>query len=1034
MTRRLVIALLAGAAALPAASALAADAPSGRVGPSLRITGNGRLLKPMGALSGVGNFPTGGALTPDGRFLWVVDSGHGIDDVQRVDVATGAVVQVLPMPGAYGGIAISPDGTRAWVSGTPAGSNVSGPVKGAEGDVLHVFAIDPASGNATEQDPITLPASTGGAGQAQSLPPTSKLYPAGVAVSRDGHYVGVALQQADKVAILDTKTHAVATTGVGRYPTDVVFDPRGRLFVANLYDGSLSVVDPASHAVTATVAGLGGARGDRNAQPEGLAIDPDGKRLYAAVAQRDLLATVDLDKLKVTHTVDVGRKGGPLGVVPADVAVDGDNVYVANANEDTVAVIARRDRPAKAGLADHRRRVYLPPSLSRLRRQAAHPHRKPPRTRQRTACGGPTKRQARRYRQAIIRAYRHHDPAAARRARHRLPKVRGCAAPEGYGAGIEDGELIGKLPTAAYPDVLATTPDGKRLIWIAAKGFGAGPNPLYSFDGHQVPGGNITTPVYGQYVLDALAGIVGRLPHPTDKAIRKATATADAQAVPINAQQPPAGTPVRPGGPIKHVFLIVRENRTYDQILGSDPRGDGDPSFELFDDNGVAGPTGGITPNAHALTRTFPLIDHFYSNSEVSVDGHLITTGGFANDYVQKALAQNYSRPGKSYDFGIAPITFGPNDFLFDQAVRQSVSFSNYGEQAAGILPFGADGRPTYGQVVANTNNVYPGPAQIGCLNPSGPGGNLATCFQDSGVVDGTGSPNAAVSRVNTFQAQFDQQVASGSVPAFSYLVVPNDHTNGTTPGAYTPQANIADNDLALGQIVDVISHSSVWDSSAIFVEEDDSQDGADHVDAHRQPGLVISPYARRGAVVHTRFDQYSVMATVERILGLKPLSINDALAVPMYDAFVSGGVGPDVEGTRYKAIQPDQPLNAVNPSSGRMAALSAAMPFDRLDLVPQAVSDAILYAAVHGSLDGFPGPGPNASEAEHARATGALKAVARSDSARAWLERHGGDGDDAPAAGARSARAATAKPAPLTDAVKTRAAEQAKRALAAMR
>ena len=139
--------------------------------------------------------------------------------------------------------------------------------------------------------------------------------------------------------------------------------------------------------------------------------------------------------------------------------------------------------------------------------------------------------------------------------------------------------------------------------------------------------------------------------------------------------------------------MIVRENRTYDQVFGSDPRGDGDPARQLFDDNGVQGPTGGITPNAHALTRRFPLLDHVYANSEVSVDGHLITAGSIANDYVQQATAQNYSRPGKSYDFGIAPVTFGPNFFLFDQAVRQGISFSNYGEEAAGAAPMGADGR-----------------------------------------------------------------------------------------------------------------------------------------------------------------------------------------------------------------------------------------------------------------------------------------------------------------------------------------------------
>jgi hypothetical protein len=267
---------------------------------------------------------------------------------------------------------------------------------------------------------------------------------------------------------------------------------------------------------------------------------------------------------------------------------------------------------------------------------------------------------------------------------------------------------------------------------------------------------------------------------------------------------------------------------------------------------------------------------------------------------------------------------------------------------------------------------------------------------------------------VNIFNAQFSSQVASGSVPAFNYLVVPNDHTNGTTSGAYTPQALIADNDLALGQIVEIISHSSVWESSAIFVEEDDSQDGADHVDAHRQPGFVISPYTPGAVEVPTRYDQYSIMATI------------DALATPMYDAFANQ---PDVEGTRYTAIQPEYPLSATNARNAPLAELSAAMPYDSLDLVPQAVSDAILHAAVFGSLEGFQGPGPNASRAEHHRAVGALHAVADGRSARAWLIRHGGEAEDEEAEGGEI------EPAPrrLSDAVLERAASQASRALRAI-
>jgi hypothetical protein len=245
---------------------------------------------------------------------------------------------------------------------------------------------------------------------------------------------------------------------------------------------------------------------------------------------------------------------------------------------------------------------------------------------------------------------------------------------------------------------------------------------------------------------------------------------------------------------------------------------------------------------------------------------------------------------------------------------------------------------------------------------------------------------------MDVFNSQFQQQVASGSVPAFNYLILPNDHTNGTTPGGYTPRALIADNDLALGQLVQTISHSSIWSQSAIFVVEDDSQDGADHVDAHRMPAFVISPWGAKG-VVHTRYDQYSALRTAMMIVGLHPLSLNDALATPMYDAFTNGGA-PDAAGTVYNAIQPDQSLSETNTKSSPAAAKSAQLPFDRLDMVPQRVMDQILWQSVYGAHSTPPAPGPNSSPQEAARGRGALRVMRRGGNVRRWLERHtSGDG-----------------------------------------
>jgi YVTN family beta-propeller protein len=885
--RALIIALAVLALA-PAANA-AEPATNGRIGPSLRMTGNGRQLAPAGRLTTVGNFPTGGALTPDGRFLWVVDSGHAADDVKIIKLATGDVVQTLPLPGAYGAVAFTRDGRHAYVSGEPKGSSTpAGPTKGDGGDVIHVFTVDPADGGAVEAAPIALPASTGGSGQRNSLPPVSNVWPAGLSVSADGRTLAVALNQADRVALVDLATSAVRTVAVGAYPFAAAFAPDGRTaYVTNEDDGTVSVVDVAAGKQVATI-DVGGA----HAHPEGMAVDAARKRLLVAVANRDRLVAIDMPTGKLTWSADVGRPEAP-GAQPVAVALspDGATAVTANEGEDALALVS-----------------------------------------------------------------------------------------------TSTAKVIGRVPTAAFPAGVAVTPDGRQLAWIAAKGFGAGPNPGYVFD---VVKPTTTAPATQDYVMDKLTGVAGVLPWPSQSQLKTLSARAARQAVPANRPAaPPAGTPLRSGGPIKHVFYIVRENRTYDQIFGSDPRGDGDPNLQLFDDNGVAGPTGGVTPNAHALARRFGLLDHVYANSEVSVDGHLITGGSIAIDYAQRGAAANYSGRGRAFDFGLWPVTFGPRYFVFDQASRQGVPFQDYGEVAAGNLPTGNDGRATYPDVQAHTNAVYPTNGQIGCAAaPATP----ATCYRDSGVTGSAPAPAiGAASRFDIFAEQFRAQDTAGSVPAFNYLVLPNDHTNGTTAGVPTPKADIADNDLGLGQIVDLVSHSKIWGSTAIVVVEDDSQDGADHVDAHRMPAFVISPWTKTGAVVHTRYDQYSALRTAEMLVGLQPLSINDALATPMYDVFRTDGQ-PDVR--PYSAVLPTQPLTELNPSGTAGASLAARLPLNQMDLVPQALLDRMLWHSVHGDASTPPPPGPGASPVEHARALATLRVLRRGGDARAFLQRAGGDG-----------------------------------------
>ena len=440
--------------------------------------------------------------------------------------------------------------------------------------------------------------------------------------------------------------------------------------------------------------------------------------------------------------------------------------------------------------------------------------------------------------------------------------------------------------------------------------------------------------------------------------------------LPVDPEEAPADTPLRAGGPIKHVFYIVRENRTYDQILGDEPRGDGDPKLALFG--------GDITPNAHALAARYPLLDHVYANSEASIDGHFWTSAAKVSDYVNKAWFQNYGGRDRPYDFGVFAVTWPGNGFLFDQAEKQGISWFNYGEAIAGTVPLTDKDRTDAEnqQVVNKFSKSDLGGAAVGNATPTG------QCYandasighdaiasaaldkapgtkQSAEVYDTARPPTAkplAQSRYDCFARHFAEQLAQDAVPAFNYLVLPNDHTEVLNAGARTPSAMIADNDEGLGRMVDLISHSPIWASSAIFVIEDDSQDGADHVDAHRIPAFVISPFAKQGAVIHRRYDMLSVIRSFELILGMKPLGFADAVATPMYDAFTAT---PD-NAAPFDHVAAKVPLVEYNPAGTPGARASAKLP-KCLDCIPQRRLDALLWRSVHGWDATPPPPGPNA-------------------------------------------------------------------------
>jgi hypothetical protein len=259
----------------------------------------------------------------------------------------------------------------------------------------------------------------------------------------------------------------------------------------------------------------------------------------------------------------------------------------------------------------------------------------------------------------------------------------------------------------------------------------------------------------------------------------------------------------------------------------------------------------------------------------------------------------------------------------------------------------GEGGLTLFGVNVPSTN-CYPNDASVG---------KDAVTQQEVFDSSAPGAPPGSLSRVACFRQKFAVQEATGSVPAFNYLVLTNDHTNGVSPGRRTPQSMMADNDYALGQMVDTISHSSIWKNSLILVIEDDSQDGADHVDAHRIPAFVISPYAKRGAVVHTRYDFLSFIRSLELAIGMKPLTMFDALGVPLYDALDST---PDND-EPFDASPPAVDLTATNPNTPENRALVRGYDMTALDSVPQRVLDHQVWRAVRGPHVAPPPPGPNA-------------------------------------------------------------------------
>jgi phospholipase C len=366
--------------------------------------------------------------------------------------------------------------------------------------------------------------------------------------------------------------------------------------------------------------------------------------------------------------------------------------------------------------------------------------------------------------------------------------------------------------------------------------------------------------------------------------------------------------------PIKHVIYIIKENRTYDQVFGDIPKGNGDPSLTMFPRQ--------VSPNHHKLADEFVLLDNLYCNGHVSVDGHPWSTMAYNTDYIAKDWALTYSRRAGIDMDDDGDLAKAPSGFLWDACARKGLSYRSYGELGKRVSQpdgsFKMEGRV---------------PGLVGHFNPDFGGPNPATKKKRRDT------ENVAI-----FLDEYARMEQEGTLPSFIVMSLGEDHTEGTRTGAPTPAACVASNDLALGRLVDAVSHSKSWPETAIFVIEDDAQNGPDHVDAHRTVGLVISPYTRRGALDSTQYQTVSMIRTMELILGLPPLSQFDAAATPMFASFTD-----KADLTPYACEGARINLDAINNALAYGAERSNQMDFSEYDRIDDFELNEILWRAIKG-------------------------------------------------------------------------------------
>lgn len=862
--RSLVLAAVVLAMPLSARAQKSSEAPpsqaksydQSRVGdsdPERIIVPTNQVLSPLGRQVAYGGRPVDLALSPDGRWLAVLDRAA----VLLINPETAQVVSRAPHKGgSYAGLCFTPDGRRVLASSI--------------GGTIGVFEVS-AEGGLKAQAPVKL------AGDASDDP--ERIVPVGLAIERAGNRLWAALNLRNTLAEIDLSAGKIkreipvgnAPYGVlllagkayvsnwgGRMPdAKSVAGPAGRgapvrvdpvRHIAN--DGSVSVVDLSTFKETKQiVVGL---------HPAAIIATPDGAHIIVANANSDSLSVIDTQKEEVVETISTRPSEQTLfGSAPCALAMssDGKTLYVANGTNNAVAVID-----------------FAPPK-SRLR---------------------------------------------------------------------------GLFPTGWYPAGLVLDLARKSLYVANVKGIGS--RSLDWKGERKIKGkdvfGYTTHDQLGTISLVELSSLGDLQPH-TQKVLanNRMTETINALAPPRKDVAPRA-LPERHGEPskIKHVLYIIKENRTYDQVFGDVKRGEGSEELCIFGQE--------VTPNCHKLVDEFVLLDNFYCSGVLSADGHQWATEAYVTDYLERG----FGGWPRSYPYaGGDALAYAPSGFLWDNALANKKTLRIYGEFVKASIRWKDPqraGRPAfidcYRDFVDQTGAIdIQATATIKSLDPH-------VC------PTAIGFPNVVpdIHRADQFKRELAKFETEGKLPNLMIMLLPNDHTTGTRPGTPTPEAAVADNDLALGQVVEAISHSKFWPETAVFVVQDDPQAGFDHIDGHRTVAMAISPYTPRGTLDSTNYNQTSMIRTMELILGLPPMNQLDASASAMTGCFIeTPNLAP------YTAVKNNIPLDRLNPDLKAIreprqlhwATVSLELPLDDVDEADEDTLNRILWHSVRGSDDTYP-------------------------------------------------------------------------------